>query len=293
MPPQPLEEVIAEGRLWRPPHLPAELARRILAAPPSATVHSNRRSLVERVEVEGARYARKRYRSTPIRALLGLAGGRARARRSFLLAAEGERRGLPLLRPVCLLAHRRRGIPGESILVTRWFEGEHLHLFHASRRCTSLAPWRARVEFLGRLARFLLDLHRGGVLALDLAPQNVLAREAEGGGWELSLADLDDARLAGAVAPEQIADNLAQLGHLPATVPARERRRFFGIYLEEGGRELLGPLLERDGERALLREIEERIDRLHRAKLRRMRARHGDPHRYAGWGLDAEGRPEG
>lgn len=278
-----------EGSLSVAPGVDLGLARRILAAPAAAVIHENRRGEVAEVEVDGERFARKRYRGGG--ALRGTLR-RLAARRTWrvLLAARGH--GLPLPEPICLDED-----PRGAAIVTRWFPGDHIHLVHAGARERFAADRALLDAFLGTIADAVVALLGGGsagpargaaISTGDLAPHNLLIGEGAAG-WRACLVDLDDARLVPRVPPERIIDNLMQLGHLPPTVPLRHRLRLLDLFLERGGAALLGA--RASDPRALRRELAAKIERRDRRKKERHRHGGAEKHPFPGWGLDREGKP--
>jgi hypothetical protein len=266
-----------------------DLARRILAAPAVSVIHSNRRGEVSEVLLGGERFARKRYQGG---GTLRGALRRIAARRTWRVLLEGRARGLPLPEPVALDED-----PRGAAIVTRWFAGDHLHLVHARSRERFAADRGALDEFLAAIADAVVALlggargERGAGIAIstgDLAPHNLLVGEGAAG-WRVCLVDLDDARLVTRVPPLRIIDNLMQLGHLPPTVPVRDRLRLLDLFLERGGATLLGA--RGSDRRALRRLLAAKIARRDRKKSERHRADRDDPHPFPGWGLDREGRP--
>jgi len=265
------------------------LARRILDAPAASIIHSNRRGEVAEIRLAGERFARKRYRGGgPLRGTLR----RLAARRTWRVLLAGRARGLPLPEPIALDEDPR----GASI-VTRWFAGDHVHLVHARCRERFAADRRSLDEFLAAIADAVVVLlggtngdggAKGALSTADLAPHNLLIGESPSG-WRACLVDLDDARLVDRVPPPRIIENLMQLGHLPPTVPLRDRLRLLDLFLERGGAALLGA--RGSDRRALRRQLAEKIARRDRKKTARHRATGADPHPYPGWGLDREGRP--
>lgn len=279
----------ALGTLTVAPGVDPALARAILAAPAESVIHANRRGEVADVRIGGERFARKRYRGGwPARGILR----RLAARRTWTVLLAGTARGLPLPDPICLDEDARG-----AAIVTRWFEGDHIHLVHAGARERFAADRGARDAFLTAIADAVVALlggrassrgARAAVSTADLAPHNLLIGEGPAG-WRACLVDLDDARLVDRVPQERIIDNLMQLGHLPPTVPVRDRLRLLALFLERGGAALLG---ERGADpRALRRLLAAKIAKRDRRKTERHRAGEQSGHPFPGWGLDREGRP--
>ena len=260
------------------PGISPELARAILEAPVLREIHGNRRGVVVEVAVDGEHYARKHYRAR------GLLRFRAitPARRSWELLS---RRQLPLPEAVCFTTDG----PDAAVLVTRWFDGDHIHLAHAAAQ-DQLRDLISLDEFLRSIADSLVQLLKAGFATSDLAPQNVLVRR-NATGWQAILVDLDDVRLVDRISPAQVIENLAQLGHLPPSISSTTRLRFWRYFLAAGGESFLRGNRGKFEPRRPLEEITERIDRLAREKSIRLKAKGLLEHRYSGWGLDADGRP--
>ena len=265
------------------PAIDRRLVGQILTADPVRVIHRNRRSTVAEVSVGGSTFARKTYR--PRVAVLDR-WGPSPARRTWRLLLEGHDRGLPLPEPIAF-APARRG--HRAVVVTRWFAGDHLHKTHARERERLRDP-AERARFASAVVDALVALFGAGMRTRDLAPQNLLVGR-RGDGWGACLVDLDDVRLAGPPRPATIIESLAQLGHLPATVTARERLLGLRLFLERGGRELLAGWIDEHSERALRDEIAARVDALAAAKHERLLARDAAHHAYSGFGLDSDGNP--
>ncbi len=276
------ELVHREGEPQLAPGTDPELVHRLLAAPAIRVVHRNRRGAVVEIQDGDARFARKHYHGHWLPPLAILR--RSPALRAWQILLRGDDRGLPLPDPVCL----GRSVSG-SVLITRWFEGDHLHKVHARHR-SRFAANRAELDrFLGAIADAVVALIRGGLETRDLAPQNLLVGEIPQG-WRAVLVDLDDARLVDRVPAGRIIESLAQLGHLPPTISARERIRLFDLFIERGGSTLLeGTGITRI---ELRRDLAGRIANLTRRKEERLRARGATDHPFAGWGLDRDGQPK-
>ena len=260
------------------PGISPELAQAILEAPVLREIHGNRRGVVVEVTVDGDRYARKHYRAR------GLLRSRAiaPARRSWELIS---RRQLPLPEAVCFTTEG----PDAAVLVTRWFDGDQIHLAHAAAR-DELRDLGALEEFLRSIADTLVELWNAGLSTTDLAPQNVLVGRSAAG-WRAILVDLDDVRIVDRISTAQVRENLAQLGHLPPSISSTTRLRFWRYFLAAGGGALLQGNRGTLEPRRRLAEIADRITRLAREKSHRLNARGLLEHRFSGWGLDAEGRP--
>ena len=269
------------------PGVSARVAEGILVAQPVRIIHENRRSTVAEIEWQGERYARKVYRA---RSRLLAPFLPCPARRSWELLTAGVTRELPFPDPIALIG-RPRSLSGRRgpVVITRWFDGDHLHLTHARERERLENPAESRA-FADAIARALVSLYSAGLETSDLAPQNLLVGRIEGS-WRACLVDLDDVALDKAIEPDAIIENLAQLGHLPSTISPRARRRGLDRFLDLGGRALLEGWLGENSERELVATIAQRIAEFATAKGERLRARGADEHEHSGFGLDAAGNP--
>lgn len=279
--PAEVVEVHGERRVRRSAGVDGALVEAVLAAPALRTMHENRRGSVVEVAVGPDRFARKEYRPPRLARFRS-----SPARRSWRTLLEGSERALPLPAPVCLVEQR----DGTTTLVTRWCDGDHIHLVHAGERAGRLAAPAERRRFAAAIAGTVATLLEAGVRTADLAPQNILVHH-DGDRWTAVLVDLDDVRFVDRVPPSHVLENLAQLGHLPPTVPATDRLRGLRSFLECGGRAVLAAWLARHGERALVRELGRRIARLEREKRDRLERKGAADHPYAGWGLREDGSP--
>ena len=265
------------------PSCSRSLATHLVTATPKRVIHENRRSTVAEIVVDGEHFARKTYRPRlPLPRPFP-----SPARHTWKLLLRGQAEGLPFPEPVAF-ADAKWG--GRATVITRWFSGDHLHLTHARARA-ELTDSAAQRDFAKAIGEGLVTLFRAGLRTSDLAPQNLLVAGGAGSPWRVCLVDLDDAQLGRTVRGEQIIESLAQLGHLPATISARERLLGLHCFLQAGGEELLADWLEKNSVVALRETLAERIGALTVAKQKRLEARGAADHPYAGFGLDAEGNP--
>ena len=269
------------------PGISSRVAEGLLVAQPIRIIHENHRSKVAEVELRGERFARKVYRArSPFLAPFLPCP----ARRTWNLLLRGAEKGLPFPAPIAFVGRplslsRRRG----AVVITRWFNGDHLHLTHARERVRLADPLERR-EFAAAIADAQVALYSAGVRTTDLAPQNLLVGRIDGA-WRACLVDLDDVELDAAVDAAAIIENLAQLGHLPETITPRERLLGLQLFLERGGALLLEEWIAEHSENELRRTIAERITEFSSAKKERLRTRGADDHAHSGFGLDADGNP--
>jgi tRNA A-37 threonylcarbamoyl transferase component Bud32 len=92
------------------------------------------------------------------------------------------------------------------------------------------APRGERRRLVDAVAAFVAALHAGGISHGDLKGSNLLVRE-RGGAFELTLVDLAEVRLRGALSEAERLESLAQLSaSTPLAVTRAERLRFLARY---------------------------------------------------------------
>jgi RIO-like serine/threonine protein kinase len=192
----------------------APLLAAVLRSEPVAVVKHDRAKFVARHEVNGRAFYVKRYRHgafllRPLKFLLK----RSQAQQEWWLAAELEKRGVPIVRHV---AFGERWSPRgllESVLITEAFEGSPVERRHE--------------RFFPQVVDFVRDMARAGVTHYDFHPANLLLNETSG---EIRLLDLYGAKVFDEDAPADLRDVLlAQLCvSLPLPVSA-ENMRLSGV----------------------------------------------------------------
>lgn len=105
-----------------------------------------------------------------------------KARRAWLNAARLRSLGIPTPAPVAAVECRSWGLLGNSYYVC-----EALHGWREMRQAENLPYFN---ELVGSMARFILDMHRQGVLMKDLTPGNVLFRRSASG-YDFVLVDIN------------------------------------------------------------------------------------------------------
>jgi tRNA A-37 threonylcarbamoyl transferase component Bud32 len=148
--------------------------------------------------VAGRHLYLKRYDNTavPLRGLKFLFKA-SHTRREWNQAREIQRRGVPVVRHLAF--GERWGLSGlrESLLITEAFDGQPLLEF----------PGRGKPEVQEALGRFVRQMHDGGVVQFDLAP-NILVRAQP---LEFCRVDVHHAMLKPAIPEPERLDNLALL----------------------------------------------------------------------------------
>jgi len=164
---------------WRLADDFAPLLDAVLSAAPKVVKESEAK-LVARHEVEGRAFYVKRYRHgaflfRPLKFLIK----RSQAEQEWRLAAEMEKRGVPIVRHVALGERwSARGLL-ESVLITEAFdEGVPVDDSHE--------------DYFPRVIEFVSEIARAGVTHFDLHPSNLLLNERTG---EIRLIDLHGAKV--------------------------------------------------------------------------------------------------
>ncbi|HIA27230.1 MAG TPA: hypothetical protein EYN79_03790 [Planctomycetes bacterium] len=282
----PRSTVGVHDRLTEAPGIDLSLARQVLATPATETIKENRRGRVDRVEIDGEFFARKHYPLRGARRWLPFLSPSSRARRSWQAARAGSKLGLPLPEPICLFEGRK-----ETVLVSRWFDGEQFHIWHARRIQQGDIEFNSEVELFRWLGRSIAEVFTGGFRCSDMAPQNLVLAGHPEGPWSFALVDLDDATVDRCPSPQEIEVSLAQLAHLPPTVSSTCLKRALDSFLAAGGSQLLALPEGKAALRNLEQRIANEVSRLQQAKESRMHAKEQEPHRFSGWGLDRSGFP--
>ena len=157
----------------------APLLPMLLTTKAVQVVKDDRAKFVARFEVNGRAFYLKRYRHgafmlRPLKFLLK----RSQAKEEWLLATKLEKAGVPIVRHVALGEHwSARGLV-ESVLITEAFDGLPIELRHA--------------EYFPRVADFVGQMARAGIVHSDFHPANLLLNEQSG---EIRLIDLYGMRL--------------------------------------------------------------------------------------------------
>ncbi len=197
----------------------APLLRDLLAAKAIEVVKDDRAKFVARYEVNGRAFYLKRYRHgafamRPVKYLVK----RSQAEQEWLLAAELEKRGVPIARHVAFGERwSGRGLV-ESVLITEAFEGVPIE--------------RGHEKFFPQVVEFVREMARAGVTHFDFHPANLLLNESTG---EIRLIDLYGAKV---FEDETVADIrdmlLTQLCvSLPLPVTAEIMRLSSGLRIEK------------------------------------------------------------
>jgi tRNA A-37 threonylcarbamoyl transferase component Bud32 len=191
----------------------APLLESVLKAHPEL-IKESAAKLVARHEVNGRSYYVKRYRHDafwlrPLKFLFK----RSQAKQEWELAAECEKRGVPIVRHVALGERWGAGGLKESVLITEAFDGG-----------VPLSEWHS--AHYHRVMEFVERIARAGVVHHDFHPSNLLIHERTA---ELRLIDLHGAEIAGERAADESRDvmlvQLAAMLMLPVSETVLSKAR--------------------------------------------------------------------
>ena len=150
-------------------------------------VKNSRTTMVACSVIEGRKLFIKRYNYKSAGYALKNLLRSSRAKRGWRLANDCFMRGVDAAVPIAYLERRRRRVLHESFIVTAAVAGTELS--DLIRRAAG--DLRLKRELLDQLSRWLRRVHERGLVPRDLKGENIIASQAHGGAYRLSLIDFD------------------------------------------------------------------------------------------------------
>lgn len=174
----------------------------------SADVLHDGRNQIRAFEIEGERYAVKRYkRPNAFNTFIYTFFRRCKAQRAYEHALKLLEMGIDTPSPVAWSQYRRNGLIGDTYYICRY--SEYVSLAEATKRF----PAPQTLPVLDAFARFAAQLHEKGVLHEDFNQTNTLwAQDTETGGCRFQLIDINRMKFhTRPLRPEECMINLRRL----------------------------------------------------------------------------------